>query len=556
MNSETRNCQNCKRDFTIEPADFAFYEKIKVPPPTWCPECRLQRRLAFRNEWNLYRRKCDASGKQIISVYSPQKRFLVYSSESWYSDQWDPLTYGQGYDFSRPFFEQFRELQFRVPRLALNNTKSVNSEYTNYAAENKNCYLCVSALHNENCLYSYRIFNSRDSSDCLEVNKCELCYESVQLENCYQCFFCELGESLNNCWFCYDCRGSSNCFGSTGLRNKSYYWFNQHLSKEEYDRNLKSFQHIPHWLVEAKRSFEKILEVYPRRAARIIKSVNCTGDDISNSKNCKNCFRVKHAEDGKNILFGTNMKDFYDISLDDDSQRAYEVMSGQTNHGVMFSTQCWYSHDILYSDMCQNSSNLFGCVGLRNKNYCILNTRYSEDEYQKLVPQIIEHMEKMPYADAKGRVYKYGEFFPIEFSLFGYNESAAADYFPLKKSVALEKGYSWNNYETEPSIAEAYRVPASIQEVGDDVLQQAIVSEESGKPFRVLRQELEFYRRFNISLPHLTPFERHRKRLQKLPLPKLYQRRCQQCGKDITTTYAPERPEIVYCEKCYQTEVV
>ena len=43
MNSEIRQCQNCKQDFTIEPDDFGFYEKIKVPPPTFCPLCRAQR---------------------------------------------------------------------------------------------------------------------------------------------------------------------------------------------------------------------------------------------------------------------------------------------------------------------------------------------------------------------------------------------------------------------------------------------------------------------------------------------------------------------------------
>lgn len=50
MNSETRNCQNCKQPFTIEPDDFGFYEQIKVPPPTWCSDCRLMRRMSFRNE--------------------------------------------------------------------------------------------------------------------------------------------------------------------------------------------------------------------------------------------------------------------------------------------------------------------------------------------------------------------------------------------------------------------------------------------------------------------------------------------------------------------------
>jgi len=66
---ETKICQNCKNPFTITPDDFSFYEKIKIPPPTFCPECRYIRRLLDRNEYNLYRRKCDATDENIISIY-------------------------------------------------------------------------------------------------------------------------------------------------------------------------------------------------------------------------------------------------------------------------------------------------------------------------------------------------------------------------------------------------------------------------------------------------------------------------------------------------------
>ncbi len=59
MKSETKTCQNCKKDFIIEPEDFNFYEKIKVPPPTWCPECRMVRRMVFRDYRVLHKRKSD-----------------------------------------------------------------------------------------------------------------------------------------------------------------------------------------------------------------------------------------------------------------------------------------------------------------------------------------------------------------------------------------------------------------------------------------------------------------------------------------------------------------
>ncbi|MBI2047717.1 MAG: hypothetical protein HYT27_01120 [Parcubacteria group bacterium] len=114
MESQTKNCQNCKQSFVIESEDFDFYEKIKVPPPTFCPDCRSQRRMTWRNERSLYKRK-DAFGNDTISIYAPEKPFTVYKRDYWWSDKWDPLDYAIDYDFSKPFFVQFRELLERVP---------------------------------------------------------------------------------------------------------------------------------------------------------------------------------------------------------------------------------------------------------------------------------------------------------------------------------------------------------------------------------------------------------------------------------------------------------
>src|SRR3989344_7471001 len=119
MTSETRICKNCARAFTIEPDDFGFYEKISVLAPTHCPECRHQRRLAMRNERTFYHRECDSCHKKIIAYYPQEKPQIVWCPECWYSDKLDPLAYGQDFDFSRPFFEQFTEMYKQVPTLSL-----------------------------------------------------------------------------------------------------------------------------------------------------------------------------------------------------------------------------------------------------------------------------------------------------------------------------------------------------------------------------------------------------------------------------------------------------
>src|SRR5438132_1480646 len=130
MKSE-HNCQNCKNAFTIAPEDFDFYAGIGVLPPTFCPECRMQRRFAWRNERMLYRTKCAATGADVISCFSPGSGVTVYDRDYWWTDAWDPLASGADYDFSKPFFEQFKELLGRAPMPALFNGKSTNALYSN-----------------------------------------------------------------------------------------------------------------------------------------------------------------------------------------------------------------------------------------------------------------------------------------------------------------------------------------------------------------------------------------------------------------------------------------
>src|SRR3989338_727468 len=117
--TERRDCQNCRAEFTIAPEDFTFYQKIDVPPPTFCPACRLARRLAWRNDRSLFARACDLCQQQIIALYPARTPFPVYCNSCWYSDAWDPLQFGRDYDVSQPFFTQFKQLQKVVPRLAL-----------------------------------------------------------------------------------------------------------------------------------------------------------------------------------------------------------------------------------------------------------------------------------------------------------------------------------------------------------------------------------------------------------------------------------------------------
>jgi hypothetical protein len=230
---------------------------------------------------------------------------------------------------------------------------------------------------------------------------------------------------------------------------------------------------------------------------------------------------------------------------------------------------------------------LFGCIGLNNKQYCIFNKQYTKEEYETLVLKVIQHMNAMPYNDKSGIAFRYGEFFPFELSVSPYNETLAQEYFPLSKEEAIRRGYFWRD-DTERNYAitkKAEELPDRLDEVQDSIFRNVIGCQHRGScgdgcatAFKLTLEELVFYRRFNLPLPRLCFNCRHANRLEQRNLPFLYRRVCdcvgeksksgvysntalhshsnENCLNQFRSPYAPERPEIVYCEQCYQAEVV
>ena len=572
--NEQKTCQNCKNRFIIEPADFQFYEKIGVPPPTFCPECRLVRRLAWRNERTLYHQTCALCGAKVISVFSPETDLSVYCGACWWSDKWDGMRYGVDYDPSRPFFPQLYDLFERVPAMNLYriDTTAVNSDYVNMTTYVKDCYLCTYIDYSERCCYSSFVVRSKDSVDCLMLQNSELCYESVNCHKCFRTFWSRDCEGCYNMWYSRNCVGCSNCFGCVNLVNKNYHIFNRPYSKEEYAKALETFRH---------ENPRKLWDLFPQKYMHGRHNTDVSGEYIYNSKNTRDSYLAWNLEDCRFCAFADNLKDSYDfINYGDKSELFYECLQcGDQCSRIRFSWWvCSGNSDVDYSMYSIGCSNIFGCAGVKKKEYCILNKQYTKEEYERLKNRIMRQMEK----DGE-----YGQFFPIALSPFGYNETTAQEFFPLTKEEAIEKGYAWRdpserNYQI---TIESKVLPEQISDVKDSILNDVIGCAHEGKcneqcttAFRIIPQELEFYRKMNLPLPRLCPNCRHYQRIkQRNPL-KLWHRKCtcagaqsengiykntathrhgsNHCPEEFETSYAPDRKEIVYCEQCYQTEVV
>jgi len=560
-----KQCVNCLANFEVTEGDLAFYDKISpefggrrydIPAPTKCPDCRWQQRLMFRNERTFYHRKCDLTGKVMISMHPQERLYPVYNIADWLSDKWDATDYGQDFDFARPYFEQFKELCNKVPHYSLfiDPSTDENSDYTNAAAFNKNCYLICQAAYNEDCFYSRGINNCTDCSDCFRVTDCELCYECVSTVGCHTCLWLRDSSNCNECYFSTELQGCRYCFGCHGLSNKEYYIFNKPVTKEEWEQKVGSLVLTPEVIEQMKQqSLEAKLKV-PHKAAHLLNCEDVVGDDVINSSKCFEVYDSKDLEDCAYCHEVTqDAKDCHDLTMfGDSSELLYNCCaSGVNAYNLLFSSHCWQGvSNLIYCESCFPAvKDCFGCFGLKRKQYCILNKQYTKEEYEELVPKIIEHMKTTG---------EWGEFFASEVSPYGYNETIANEYFPLSKNEADIQGYSWAekpNLVDQDYMGPAPTIAEDIADVTDDITEAILMCSVTGKPYKVSKQELRLCKKLGVPIPTKCPDQRHLERIAMRNPRKLWQRECTQCSMAISTSYAPDRPETVYCEQCYLSEI-
>jgi len=553
MDREQKICQNCHQEFWIEPEDFGFYEKMGVPAPKLCPECRLIRRMLWRNERSLYTRKCDLCGSSMISTYPELTPYTVYCWDCYHLDKWDPKIYAMEYDFSRPFFDQFDELMKKVPKSNIySDNLGVNSEYINFAGFNKDCYLIFNSGHNENSMYSRGIAESRETVDGYFCNNVEKVYEGVNVNKSNGVVYGQNSTNDIDSWFMLNTSGCQNCFGCVNIRNGSHQFFNQQLSKEEYQEKVSGVKGNYKETQRMIEEFKRHASSFPLRENTNIKTVDSTGNYLFECKNVKGCFESFDCEDCKYCHFLKHTKDTYDaLGFGYGSELLLNTVGvGRESQRVIGSIQVSSSQNIFYCVSVRTSKECFGCEGLKNGEYSILNKQYPPEEYKKIKQHIIDELMENG---------EYGLFFPPELSPFAYNETIAQENFPLTKQDAENRGYGWRDEIQKTTGKETLlseNIPDHIKDVSDSITNEILKCVECSRNYRIIPPELSFYRKMQISVPRKCFNCRHADRVWRRGPMKLFDRACTHCGKDIKTPLSDDRAKIIYCVECYQAEVV
>ena len=441
--------------------------------------------------------------------------------------------------------------------------------------------MCVSSSYNENCLYGYWNQKSRECMDCYGVEQCELLYECLNCSDSSRSAYLQDCANCSSSFFLKDCRGCTSCFGCYGLRSKSYHWKNEPLAKEEYEKRFSEFVFSRENIEKEREALRALGEKFPHKNYHGKNNINSTGDYIEDTKESRGVFNSRYTEFLSYCQDAWWSKDSMDAT-EVFSELGYEL-EGVSVKSCIAMTKSVSIFDSYCSELCSNSHDLFGCVGIIKSEYAILNRRYEKDEYHKLVEKIIAHMMQTG---------EWGEFFPARMSLFAYNETVAQDYFPLAESEATARGMRWySRRDRDYTVTlHATDIPETIQETSNSIVNETIecISQKDAESknkylncataFRITPAEFALYQKMNMPIPQKCAPCRRQDRMELRNPRKLWHRQCtcaggksengvyanqtphfhgfSHCPNEFQTSYSPEWPEIVYCESCYQLEVL
>lgn len=455
---------------------------------------------AFRNEVNVFMRTCDLTHETIISQFPPESPFIVYRNDLWWSEDFElPAT---AYNLDHPFFEQFRSLQLKVPRMSIAcDTTQENSPYVNCSNHCKNCYMVFATGDCEDCFYCINTERSQTTMDASIVQECTRCYNIISCRTCYNLDFSVYCNDCSDSRFLYDCRRCKDCFLCVGLVGKQYCILNTQYTKKQYQAHMKTYERLTHELIEeCEGKLLALRKDHPHKYAFIVGSEDCTGNDCFYSKNCKNSYIIEYSQDCMNGSSLRHCKDCVDFDLwGDPGELCYHSMScGYGVYNLQMCFNCYNScRDLIYCDSCPGCNDCFGCVGLKRKSYCILNVQYSQDDYEILKKRIIGDMQKSG---------EWGRFFPPFCSPHELNNSMAYQYFHTDQMIAKELGFLWmdKSEEKQYDAQKIYAGPFMSEDVRpEDVKGKIFLCAKTHLPFNIQTRELAILQEKKLPLPRI-----------------------------------------------------
>jgi len=535
----------------MDDKEIGWYRKFNVPPSKYAPLTRWKQLVSWFIGNQIWYQKHPETGALIVSAVHPATGIKVLPDKEWFDRDFSDRTVPFLTD--RPFFEALRELQLKVPMLAHQTYIEPKNSIALVSRGDEDSYF-VLVCKSKRSFYSIAATDVEDSAEIIFSDFVTSSYNILFCNNIHQCSFLRSSRHCINSSFLFDCRNCEFCFGATNQRNKKYLWFNEQLSKEEWERRRAEVDLSKRTILDRYRmQFKTLMEqaIWPENFNE--KAVQCLGEYLNDSTNMDHCWSSRdNAHDSSWVI----------VTLDNSYDNAYcagTILSNNcylsipaSSSRALFSYEPRKCIDVEYCIQTINCEHCFGCIGLQHKKFCIFNQQYSEAEYWKKLDEIKCAMLE------RG---EYGEFLPAWMASTYFWDSSAPTYCDADADFAKKVQANVFPPESAGAIGElenaevvsAEMIPNAVDDLAPEQwIGKAIRDETLKRRFSFLPTEIALYKKLRIAPPVRHYTARIGSLFAEMNLAVFVETTCRQCKRPITTTKNKSFPNrTMYCLECY-----
>ena len=550
---QERECSVTGKKWKLDKKEIALCKKFRVPPSTVKPGTRMNMLNGYNTGLAVFWNTDAMSGKPIISAIHPDLPFKVVEDVEWHRN--DYSCHNLEHDPNKKIFDHIWELAKVIPFKSKRNRQMDDKSIGVGNLKAVESYMVCGSIAIRS-FYTYAVVNAEDSIDV--VNGLNM-IRSYSVTGSYQISDSEYvfeSKDCLKCSFIFDCRNCEFCFGATNKRNKRYIWFNEQLTKDEWEKrraeiNLSCTEISQKYL-------EKFYELWRKDAVWpqgfSIANEDCFGEHVTDSVRCHESYWQEKCNDAYRSRYCVEMNDVAYVSGAGWGTRCYMIAGDTSGADNKFTMASNSGVGLEYCMVCDDCQNCFGCVGLSKKRFYIFNKAYSEEEYWRVLDEV-----KCAMLESG----EYGDFFPGKFSLSGFEHSTGAVYYgyrehDLERFGALRVNAK-NGLVLAPRKDEKLALPAAlIPDCLDKIeaagyVQVPIHDKHLDRDYSVLKREFEIYKQKQWPFPRRHFIYRLTDLIRHSNMPFAEETKCGKCEKEMRTfknqKFSHDR--VVYCMPCY-----
>lgn len=552
-----RTCPLTGEKWNFDAREMDWCRKFDAPPSKYAPRTRMQWLLSFRTAYEIFWNKHAKTGEPILSYIHPDIHIPIISDHEWHTRDIDAEPSLQAnYEVAHPVIGQLQRLIERVPMGARRETKNVMNTIGVGMWDVEDCYMVFSTVGVKRSMYTYYCLEgSEDVMQSVFVQAVQNCFGAARVERAHSCRVALESRDCLSCDFIFDCRNCENCFGATNLRNAKYVFWNEQLSKEEYEKRRAAVDLSCRAVFEEQmKRFVQLVELSPFPETFNINSPDCRGEYLFDCVRTTNSYYMQSCTDCHYNYGSKNAENCVYVASSYPGSNCFMSAQMWTVNNCKYSMNCGFSQDLEYCYNCHECQNCFGCVGLKQKKFYMFNKPYAEEEYWKRVDEL-----KCAMLD-RG---EYGEFFSLEVSPNGVQFSMAAVLYDMNTDEMRRLGGP--AYDPDRGAVLAPKKgqempPLNIADV-PDCIADVDASVWVGKPFvdmnvnrrwAVVPQELAYLKSHRLPFPREHYSSRLRRQVQMLNLIDTEDATCASCQKSLKVhknkTFKNRK---IYCQPCY-----